>query len=80
MLLIFIIVSSVSFGQTGKSSNEKSVGHAKRHRKQMSHFETKKKDRNIKGNGTSYRKKRKKTYYNVDGDGFRLGPAMQIGR
>jgi hypothetical protein len=82
LTLFFTGLSTLSFAQSaGKGSSEKSGGffHRLFHKEQaphaqMRHFEKKKKDPNIKNNGTSYRRNRK-SKYNVDGDGF--GTASQ---
>lgn len=82
LTLIFTGLSTISFAQSaGKGSSEKSGGffHRLFHKEQaphgqMRHFEKRKKDPNIKSNGTSYRRNRK-SKYNVDGDGF--GAATQ---
>jgi hypothetical protein len=81
-LIFLLLFSTSSYAQsTGKSTGEKGGSiHMRRPHKQMRHFDEKKKDSNLKSNGTRYRRKRKVNYYNVDGDGFRLGPAMQNGR
>lgn len=77
--LLFIGFSTVSYSQSaGKGSSEKSGGFFSRIFKkeqkphgQMKHFDKKKKDPNMKHNGTSYnRRKKQKSQYNVDGDGF----------
>ena len=77
VLIIFLVgVSSISFAQSaGKGDSEKSgkggFFHKERKpRKQMSHFDTQKRDPNIKNNGTAYRRNHKREYYTVDGDGF----------
>ena len=77
VLVIFLVgVSSISFAQSaGKGDSEKSgkggMFHKERKpRKQMSHFDTQKRDPNIKNNGTAYRRNHKREYYTVDGDGF----------
>jgi hypothetical protein len=82
LTLFFAGLSGVTFGQSaGKGSSEKSGGFFSRLFKkeqkphaQMRHFDKKKKDPNMKNNGTTYRKNRK-SRYNVDGDGF--GTATQ---
>ncbi len=69
-------VSSISFAQSaGKGDREKSgkggMFHKERKpRKQMSHFDSPKRDPNIKNNGTTYRRNHKRQYYTIDGDGF----------
>jgi hypothetical protein len=84
LTLFFTGLSTISFAQSaGKGSSEKSGGffHRLFHKEQaphaqMRHFEKKKKDPNIKNNGTSYvRRQRRKSKHNVDGDGF--GTATQ---
>ena len=82
VLIVFALgISTVSFAQSaGKGKAEKSgkrklFQKAAKPRKQMSHFDSKKKDPNIKYNGTAYRRNHKKEYYTVDGDGF--GAARQ---
>jgi hypothetical protein len=72
--LAFIFAfTTVSFAQGGA---EKSGGFFSRifskgsgKRSQMWHFDKKRKDRNMKNNGTSYRRNRK-SGYKVDGNGF----------
>lgn len=77
VLIVFLLgVSSFSFAQSAGSggtekSGKKSLFHKERKpRKQMSHFDTQKRDPNIKNNGTAYRRNHKREYYTVDGDGF----------
>ena len=77
LIVVLLGVSSISFAQSaGKGGGEKSgkkggMFHKERKpRKQMSHFDSKKRDPNIKNNGTTYRRNHKRQYYNVDGDGF----------
>ncbi|OFY82245.1 MAG: hypothetical protein A3F72_09440 [Bacteroidetes bacterium RIFCSPLOWO2_12_FULL_35_15] len=79
--IFFIGISTFSFSQATGKGSEKSGGFLSRifhkenkPRRQMSHFDKKKKDPNIKNNGTSYKKNRKDKYV-VDGDGF--GTATQ---
>jgi hypothetical protein len=62
-LLLFIGVSTVTFSQEKSGSSSR-----RRVFKQKSHFDSQKKDPNIKHNGTSV--KRRKNKYTVDGDGF----------
>jgi hypothetical protein len=75
LFLLFLLIASVSlssFAQSaGKGSGERSEG-TRKPRKQMRHFEKRKKDPNMKHNGTSYRKNRR-SKYKVDGDGFSSG-------
>lgn len=84
LTIFFTGLSTFSFSQSaGKGSSEKSGGffHRLFHKEQaphaqMRHFDKKKKDPNIKSNGTSWwRNRRSKSKYNVDGDGF--GAASQ---
>lgn len=79
--LFFIGVSTVSFSQATGKGSEKSGGFFSRMfhkgnkpRGQMQHFDKKKKDPNIKNNGTSYNKNGRDKRV-VDGDGF--GTATQ---
>jgi hypothetical protein len=74
LFLIFVGLTSVGYAQAaGKGAAEKSSSSKKAHA-QMRHFDKRKKDPNMKHNGTSYRRNRK-SEYNVDGDGF--GTATQ---
>lgn len=82
VLIVFIMgVSSVSYAQSAgrggaeKSGKRKLFKKQLKPRKQMSHFDSPKRDPNIKNNGTAYRRNHKKQYYTVDGDGF--GAARQ---
>ena len=72
-LLVVCFAISSSAQSAGKGSGERSGSRAKS-RKQMKHFDSKKEDKRIKHNGTSYWRKRKSDY-NVDGDGFGVGSA-----
>lgn len=85
VLVIFLVgISSFSFAQSaGKGDSERSGKKSlfkkeRKPRKQMSHFDTQKRDPNIKNNGTAYRRNHKREYYTVDGDGF--GAARQGGK
>ena len=79
LFLIFIGISTASIAQSaGKGSAESSSGKRKS-RSQMFHFDRKKKDPNIKHNGTSYRKSQK-SQYNVDGDGFSTAKQGKVKR
>ena len=81
LLVLALGFSTVSFAQSaGKGKSEKKgkrklFQKERKPRKQMSHFDSKKKDPNMKNNGTAYRRNHKKEYYTVDGDGF--GAAKQ---
>jgi hypothetical protein len=79
--LFLVGFSQLSHAQfAGKSGSEKSGGffsgmfRSSRPHKQMNHFDSQKSDPNMKNNGTSYRRDRKRDYV-VDGDGF--GTAKQ---
>lgn len=82
LIILFTGLSTISYSQSaGKGSSEKSGGFFKRlfnkeqkPHAQMRHFDRKKKDPNIKNNGTSWYRKRK-SKNKVDGDGF--GTASQ---
>ena len=79
ILLLFLLIgiSSPIFSQSaGKGGSERSDSKRKP-RKQMRHFDKQKKDKNLKHNGTSYRRNRK-SKHKVDGDGF--GESKQTGR
>lgn len=73
IFLLFLLIfafSAPSFSQSaGKGSGEKSEDGKRKPRKQMQHFEKRKKDPNMKHNGTSYKRNRK-SKHKVDGDGF----------
>jgi hypothetical protein len=77
ILFLFLVFMGLSVGgysqAAGKGSAEKSSS-SKKARSQMKHFGKRKKDPNMKHNGTSY-KRNQKSDYNVDGDGF--GTATQ---
>lgn len=74
LLLIFLLFSTSIFSQSqsaGKGGSEKNSGARKPHA-QMQHFPKRKKDKMLKRNGTSYlRRKRQKSKYRVDGNGFK---------
>lgn len=77
MLLLIFGVSVTSFSQAaGKGSGERSEDGKRKPRKQMKHFEKRKKDPNMKHNGTSYRRNRK-SKHKVDGDGFSTGSSSK---
>jgi hypothetical protein len=71
VLFLFMIgVAVTSFGQSAGGGGAEKNGDSKRKpRKQMQHFEKRKKDPNMKHNGTSYKRDRK-SKQKVDGDGF----------
>ena len=72
-------MSTASYSQAGKESSSGKSGNffsrmfhrADKPRAQMHHFDSRKRDQNIKHNGTSYWRNRKREY-KVDGDGFSL--------
>jgi hypothetical protein len=78
LTLFFTALSTISLAQSaGKGSSEKSGGffHRLFHKEQaphaqMRHFDKRKKDPNIKYNGSSWWRKNRKSKHNVDGDGF----------
>ena len=72
--ILFLFFSLKSFSQSaGKGSNEKNSSSARKPHAQMQHFPKRKKDKMLKRNGTSYlRRKRQKSKYKVDGDGFKI--------
>jgi hypothetical protein len=72
VVLLFIGISTLSYSQSaGKGSAESSGSSRRKIRKQKSHFDQKKKDPNMKHNGTSYNTRRRKSQKNkVDADGF----------
>lgn len=77
LILLFTGISTLSYSQSaGKGSSEKSGGffHRLFHKEQaphaqMRHFDKRKKDPNMKHNGTSWNRHRK-SKNKVDGDGF----------
>ncbi|MBK7182337.1 MAG: hypothetical protein IPH89_05055 [Bacteroidetes bacterium] len=77
-LFVTLLILGVSTASTAQSGKEKEGGlfsrmfkKEQKPHKQMQHFDKPKKDKNIKHNGTSYNtRKKKKSSYNVDGDGF----------
>lgn len=80
LVLFIVFIMGVSVAAQAQSGKERSGGKfsglfkgGKRH-KQMQHFDQPKTDPNIKSNGTSYWRNRKRDYV-VDGDGF--GTAKQ---
>lgn len=72
LLILFLLFSTPIFSQSaGKGGSEKNSGARKPHA-QMQHFPKRKKDKMLKRNGTSYlRRKRQKSKYRVDGNGFK---------
>ena len=82
-LFVTLLILGVSTASTAQSGKEKEGGlfsrmfkKEQKPHKQMQHFDKPKKDKNIKHNGTSYnRRKKKNSHHNVDGDGF--GTATQ---
>jgi hypothetical protein len=69
-------ISTASYSQAGKESSSKKgkffsrIFHpSNKPRAQMQHFDGRKKDPNMKHNGTAFRRNRK-SEYKVDGDGF----------
>jgi hypothetical protein len=70
VLLLCLGFSTLGYAQAaGKGSAEKGSDSKAKPRKQMRHFQKRKKDSHMKHNGTSYRRK-KRSEYNVDGNGF----------
>ena len=70
VLIVFIIgIASSSFSQSAGKGNAERSNSKRKPRGQMFHFEKRKKDPNLKHNGTSFRRNRKNRY-KVDGDGF----------
>ncbi|MEO6902405.1 MAG: hypothetical protein ABI315_04535 [Bacteroidia bacterium] len=73
LVLLFIGISTLSYSQSaGKGSAESSSGSSRRKiRRQKSHFDQKKKDPNMKHNGTSFNTRNRRSQKNkVDADGF----------
>ena len=74
LLLLCFGLSSVGFSQAaGKGSAERGKESKVKPRGQMRHFDRQKKDRKMKHNGTTYKKK--KSEHKVDGDGFSNTPS-----
>jgi hypothetical protein len=78
-VLFCIGFSTASYSQAGKESSAKSGNffsrlfhRADKPRAQMHHFDSPKKDPNMKHNGNDAYHKNKKSEYKVDGDGFGL--------
>ena len=77
LFAIFCIgFSTMSYSQAGKESSGKKEGffsrifhRADKPRAQMHHFDSRKKDPNMKHNGTAFWRNRR-SKYKVDGDGF----------
>jgi hypothetical protein len=70
LLFLFVGLSSSAYSQAaGKGSAEKSGSSKRKPRAQMRHFDKAHKDPKMKHNGTSYKRKHK-SEYKVDGDGF----------
>lgn len=79
IVILFLIagLSTALFAQGGgrnKEGAEAITYKQKKSKKQMAHFEKKKKDKRLADNGTNYRKSKKK---NVDGNGFRSVQAIR---
>ncbi len=73
LLLLCFGLSSLGFSQAaGKGGAEKGSESKVKPRGQMRHFDRQKKDRKMKHNGTTYKKK--KSEHKVDGDGFSNSP------
>lgn len=84
LTLLMAGVSATSFSQTTGKGSEKSGGffsrifqHGQKPHGQMNHFGKRKKDKNIKHNGTDAAKESNRSKNKVDGDGF--GAATQGG-
>lgn len=76
LLLLCFGLSSVGFSQAaGKGGAEKGSESKIKPRGQMRHFDRQKKDRKMKHNGTTYKKK--KSEHKVDGDGFSNSPGKR---